>query len=102
MTQSKKPEFESTITLDDYVISDGDITINLSDYDMNSTTTYWAGDSITDVTITDTNDGTFTLDISDLTSDTVDIDWLTGKLNINPDEVERMCKEYPSLEKSLA
>ena len=99
MTQSKKPEFESTITLDDYVISDGDITINLSDYDMNSTTTYWAGDSITDVTITDTNDGTFTLDISDLTSDTVDIDWLTGKLNINPDEVERMCKEYPSLEK---
>ena len=105
MTQSKKPEFESTITIsmDDYV-SGEDITINLDDINMGTTTTYWAGDSITDVTYTGTNDGTFTIDINDLTSDTIDLsnitsDWKFTNNSIDPNEVDRMCKEYPALEK---
>ena len=28
-----------------------------------------------------------------------DIDWLYNNMNIDPSEVERMCKEYPALEK---
>ena len=95
MTQSKDND-TLTITLDDYV-SGEDITINLDDT-YGTTTTYMVGDSVSDITFdTSTYDGTFTIDTN--TVDTVNIDWLTGKLNINPDEVERMCKEYPSLEK---
>ena len=99
MTQSKKPEFESTINIDDLIDTDDTITINLDDT-YGATTTYWAGDSITDsVTI---SDGTFTI-ADDAT--TINIgDWdLSGNFgvvgNINPYEVEKMCKEYPALEK---
>ena len=90
-----------TITLNDYV-SGEDITINLNDT-YGATTTYWAGDSITDVVYSGSNDGTFTIDLSN--DDTINIgDWnLSGDFgvvgNINPCEVEKMCKEYPALEK---
>ena len=103
MTQSKKPEFESTINIDDLIDMDDTITINLDDT-YGTTTTYWAGDSITDVVYSGSNDGTFTIDLNDTTS-TINIgDWeLSGDFgvvgNINPYEVEKMCKEYPALEK---
>ena len=97
MTQSKD---ESTINLDELglgdLLSDDTITINLDDT-YGTTTTYWASDSVTDVVYSGSNNGTFTIDTN--TMDTIDIDWLTGKSNINPGEVERMCKEYPALEK---
>jgi hypothetical protein len=96
MTQSKKDNI--TFDISDTLDTTGDITINLDDYNM-GTTTYWAGDSVTDVVHGGSNDGTFTIDINDLTTDTIDIDWLTGKLSIDPDEVEHMCKEYPALER---
>ena len=94
MTQSKDND-TLTVTLDDYVSSE-DIVINLDDT-YGATTTYWAGDSVTDVVYSDSADGTFTIDTS--TMDTVNIDWLYNNMNIDPNEVERMCKEYPALEK---
>jgi len=89
-----------TITLDDYA-SDDNITINLNDT-MGATTTYWAGDSVTDVVYDNSYDGTFTIDVN--SEDTVNIgDWNLsgdfGAISINPYEVEKMCKEYPALEK---
>ena len=105
MTQSKKDDVFtiSNLNLDDIVDTTGDITINL-DNTMGTTTTYWAGDSITDVVYSGSNDGTFSIDINDLTTDTIDIgDWKLsgdfGAISINPHEVENMCKEYPGLEK---
>ena len=102
MTQSKKTDFESTINIDELdlsgIMDDDTITINLDDT-YGATTTYWTGDSVSDITISGVSDGTFSIDLNDITTDTIDIDWLTGKLNIDPSEVERMCKEYPSLEK---
>jgi UDP-galactopyranose mutase len=107
MTQSKKPDFESTINISELglenIMEDDTITINLNDT-YGTTTTYWAGDSVTDVVYSGSNDGTFTIDINDLTTDTIDIgDWKLsgdfGAISINPHEVEKMCKEYPSLEK---
>jgi len=104
MTQSKDNEYNITLDsgekldLSGILDTTGDITINL-DNTMGTTTTYWAGDSVADVVYSGSNDSTFTIDINDLTTDTIDIDWLTGKLNIDPDEVEHMCKEYPALER---
>jgi hypothetical protein len=107
MTQSKKPDFESTINISELglenIMEDDTITINLNDT-YGTTTTYWAGDSVTDVVYSGSNDGTFTIDINDLTTDTIDIgDWKLsgdfGAISINPHEVEKMCKEYPALEK---
>jgi hypothetical protein len=108
MTQSKKPDFESTINISELglenIMEDDTITINLNDT-YGTTTTYWAGDSVTDVVYSGSNDGTFTIDINDLTTDTIDIgDWKLsgdfGAISINPHEVEKMCKEYPGLEKA--
>lgn len=86
-----------TVTLDDYV-SGEDITINLDDT-YGTTTTYITDDSITfnNTFDTSTYDGTFTIDTN--TVDTVNIDWLYNNMNIDPSEVERMCKEYPALDK---
>ena len=105
MTQSKKND-DYTITLDSGETLDlsnildttGDITINLND---TMGTTYWAGDSISDITISGINNaisgtgnsGTFTID-------TNSVDWLYNDTRIDPDEIERMCKEYPALEKT--
>ena len=83
-----------TIALDDILDTTGDITINL-DNTYGTTTTYWAGDSITDITVSGANDGTFTIG----TNDTIDIGWIYNNMNIDIQEVERMCKEYPALEK---
>jgi len=100
MTQSKKPDFESTINIEELDLSglmeDDTITINLDDT-YGATTTYWAGDSITDVVYSGSNDGTFTIDTN--TMDTVDLGWIYDRHTLSVDEVERMCKEYPALEK---
>ena len=102
MTQSKKDDTFtidiSDLKLDDILDTTGDITINLDDINMGTTTTHWAGDSITDVVHSDSNDGTFTVDLNDYTT-AIDIGWIYNNMNINPSEVERMCKEYPALEK---
>jgi hypothetical protein len=51
----------------------------------------------------DSTSYTVSLDCNDLTFDTGvganDIDWIYNNMNINPDQVEQMCKEYPALEK---
>ena len=99
MTQSKD---ESTINIEELDLSglldDDTITINLDDT-YGTTTTYWAGDSVTDITISDTaNDGTFTIDTS--TMDTVGLDWIYERHSLSISEVESMCKEYPALEKT--
>ena len=99
MTQSKKDDSFtidiSELKLDDIVDTTGDVTINLGDT-YGTTTTYWAGDSMVD-TIS-VSDNTFTIDTDGL-DDTVSIDWIYNNMNIDPDKVERMCKEYPALEK---
>jgi hypothetical protein len=104
MTQSKKDDSFtidiSDLKLDDILDTTGDITINLNDT-YGATTTYWAGDSITDITFdSSASDGTFTID----NNNTINIgDWNLsgdfGAISINPHEVEKMCKEYPALEK---
>ena len=100
MTQSKKDDSFtidiSDLKLDDILDTTGDITINL-DNTYGTTTTYWAGDSVADVVYTGSNDGTFTIDTN--TTDTIDIGWIYNNMNIDPNEVEKMCKEYPALEK---
>lgn len=91
------------LKLDDIIDTDDTITISLNDT-YGTTTTYWAGDSVTDVVYSGSNDGTYTLDINDLTTDTIDLsnitsDWKFTNNSIDPNEVDRMCKEYPALEK---
>ena len=99
MTQSKD---ESTINLDELglgglIMEDDTITINLDDT-YGTTTTYWAGDSITDITVNGVSDGTFTIDTS--TMDTVGLDWIYERHSLSISEVEKMCNEYPALEKT--
>ena len=90
MTQSKKSD--DTITLDV-----GDYTINL-DATVGTTTTYLANDRITDVVYSGTNDDSFIVDMNEHTVSFEDLYW--GNNNkIDPDEVSKMCKEYPGLEK---
>ena len=87
MTQSKK--------------DDNTIVIDLNDT-YGTTTTYWAGDNITDIVIGDSNDGTFTIDINDISSldnITSDYQWAYENTKIDKLEIEKMCKEYPALEK---
>jgi hypothetical protein len=103
MTQSKDDTF--TINLDDLDIKLDDIMEDTITVDLNdtygTTTTYWASDSVTDIVYSGSNDGTFTI-TDDAT--TINIgDWNLsgdfGAISINPYEVEKMCKEYPALEK---
>jgi len=98
MTQSKD---ESTINLDELglggLMEDDTITINLDDT-YGATTTYW-NSNISDITISGDSDSSYTIDTSTLTTDTIDVNWIYNNMNIDPNEVERMCKEYPSLEK---
>ena len=99
MTQSKD---EFTINLDKLglgdLLSDDTITINLDDT-YGTTTTYWAGDSVTDITVDGVNDGTFTIDTSTLDNG-VGLDWIYERHSLSISEVESMCKEYPALEKT--
>ena len=99
MTQSKKTDFESTINIDELdlsgIMDDDTITINLDDT-YGATTTYWSNSNISDITVSGASDSSYTITGA---ADTIDIDWLISKVNIDPNEVERMCKEYPSLEK---
>lgn len=108
MTQSKKNDDTFTIDisdlkLDDILDTSDNITLDLGDINMGTTTTYWAGDSVTDVTMS-TGDGTFTLTdntitIGEYSSDVISTDWIFTNNSIDPDKVERMCKQYPALEK---
>ena len=87
----------------DYVFTlDGGETIDLSgiidttdDYtlDISSISTASMADNV--YTITGSSD-TITIGTTDINTDWV---FDTGFNNINPSEVERMCKEYPALEK---
>ena len=106
MTQSKKDDSFtidiSDLKLDDFVNNTGDsVTINLNDT-YGTTTTYWAGNNVTDVVYDSSSyDGSFTIDTNTIDT-TINIgDWnLTGDLGIiSPSEVEKMCKEYPALKK---
>jgi hypothetical protein len=100
MTQSKDNNY--TINLDDLDINLNDITmndtitINLDDT-YGTTTTYWAGSNVTDYTISTDSTITFDDGIS-ITGDFGHID-LDSWRAIHPDDVEKMCKEYPALEK---
>jgi hypothetical protein len=97
MTQSKKDNDTFTISLDDHFLNsmDNSISVNLDDT-YGTTTTYWGGDSDSISDTVNISDGTFTID-------TNSADWLSeihiNDTRISPEEIERMCKEYPSLEK---
>jgi len=95
MTQSKKPDFESTINIDT-TDSMGTITITGTN-DMDSS---WV--SVGDIT-------TSTLDISNIVyNDNITFDWdnisitptLWTEVLPNVDTVNDMCKEYPALAKA--
>jgi len=95
MTQSKKDDI--TFDISDFLDTTGDIIINLDDT-YGTTTTCMASDSVSDITFDTSNyDGTFTIDTN--TMDSVNIDWIYNNMNIDPSEVEKMCKEYPALDK---
>jgi len=101
MTQSKKTDFESTVNIEELdlsgIMEDDTITINLDDT-YGTTTTYSLNDSISNNWIDNsTYDSSFTVDAN--TVDTVNIDWIYNNMNIDPNQVENMCKEYPALEK---
>jgi len=75
--------------------------------------------NIGDISISDTSENTITVDLGNnmtstfdttytvststdsIISDYTDVNsnWIYGRITIDPDEVERMCKEYPALEK---
>lgn len=70
--------------------------------------------NIGDISISDTSENTITVDLGNNMTSTFDTtytvstdtgytdintDWIYGRITIDPDEVERMCKEYPALEK---
>ena len=76
---------------------DKTFTINLDD----TYTTYWAGGIMTDtITITGNTPDTYIIDDGSIDLSNIDsIVWPPNN-TINPDEVERMCKEYPALEKT--
>jgi len=95
MTQSSEDDETFTIDvsdfdLDDLVVSTDDtITISDSVYSITTNSADWIS-----------NSGTITLDSNVYTGATdVNIDWIYNNMNIDPDKVERMCKEYPALEK---
>ena len=93
MTQSKKDDSFtidiSDLKLDDILnTTDDSVTINL-DNTMGTTTTYWAGDSVTDITMS-TGDSTFTLTDDTINIDGYTTDWIYNHNQIDPDKVERM------------
>ena len=99
MTQSTDNDDTITITLDDTTITLGDTSIAGRSYmDTIDTSDWTANESVTISGITtDTID---TIDISNIIN--IDSSWHLGDIStttIDPEEVERMCKEYPALTK---
>ena len=77
--------------------SDGSYTISLIDNDFDYTS-----DLGTTVDISTPSISTLTLDSEFFDSDvTSDLDWIYSKQTISIDEVEAMCKEYPSFGRLL-
>ena len=101
MTQSKDDFY--TIDLDDLDIKLDDIMEDTITIDLNdtygTTTTYWAGDSVTDIVLDDATTSTIDLGNYTLSGDFGDIQVDQSWQAIYPCEVEKMCKEYPALEK---
>jgi len=88
---------------------DDTITVDLSKT-YGTTTTYLAGDNVTDITVSDVNDGCFTVSLDDYTTDTIDINWdRIGNITLestmfedcmpDPQKLKKMCEQYPALEK---
>jgi len=103
MTQSKDDTI--TINIDDYTTDTIDLG-NIDGLTVGGSTLSWSGDNMSDITFDSSiDDGTFTIDIND--SGTIDLsnldinhpNWGYINTSIDPDEVERMCKEYPALTK---
>jgi hypothetical protein len=96
MTQSKPSESE--INMDEL-----DITIDLGSTTTVSIPDYSIGDIYVD---SHTMDSTFTVDINDIFTDTIDISNITFDRVMfeddmpDPQELKRMCEEYPGLEKA--
>ena len=82
MTQSK----------DDIFYDMSDMTLDLSDYTVDTVTI--PDSMIGDITVS--SDTTFDI----ITDDTIDIDWIVCNLTINIQDIERMSKHYPGLEKA--
>jgi len=73
-----------------------DVTINLDDT-YGTTTSYWAGVSASDIAFDNSTPGTITIDTN--TADTIDISWIYNNMNIDPNQVDKMCELYPGLDK---
>jgi len=97
MTQSKDNDklFDIKVDIDNVIDTEDTITISL-DNTYGTTTTYWAGDSMVDTV--NMSDSTFTVDTNSFDS-SIDVGWIYNNMNIDINEVEKMCKEYPALEK---
>ena len=102
MTQSKKDDDFYTINLDDLDIKLEDVMDNSITIDLNNTygttTTYWNGDNITDTVYSSSDDITINIGDYNLSGNFGPID-IEGLKAIHPTDVEKMCKEYPALEK---
>ena len=86
------PEDEFVINLDSETI-----TIDLNKT-YGATTTYAVGDSMNSITISDGGYAVASA-ASDWNININDIIWSPNNNSIDTEEVERMCKEYPALEK---
>ena len=89
MTQSKNSDETITLNLDDIIDMNDSYTITLDNTEYGNS----------DLTFDTSYDGTFTIDSNTINTVSVNTDWLYNNMIIDPDEVEKMCKEYPSLEK---
>ena len=107
MTQSKDDDITITIANDiakDLQANiDNSIVIDLSDTYGATTTYQWSSD-IGNISITGSSDtyissgGSYTIGTND-TIDLGNIVWGMNDNTIDPEEVAKMCKEYPALEK---
>jgi len=56
--------------------------------------------SIGDLTFSNVDNSITDFSLNSNTTDTIDIGWIYNNTNLDINEVERMCKEYPALEKT--
>lgn len=56
--------------------------------------------SIGDLTFSNVDNSITDFSLNSNTTDTIDISWIYNNTNLDINEVERMCKEYPALEKT--